>query len=37
MTPYTLNLIDLALTLYALDNGGVEMNTLMRSVPVMVC
>ena len=36
MTPYILNLIDLALTLYALANGGVELNPLMQSVPVMV-
>ena len=36
MTAYLLNLADLALTLYALANGGVELNPLMRSVPVMV-
>lgn len=36
MTPYLLNLIDLFLTLYALDNGGAELNPLMQSVPVMV-
>lgn len=36
MTPYLLNLCDLFLTLYALDNGGVELNPLMQSVPVMV-
>ena len=34
--PYTLNLIDLSLTLYALHHGGVELNPLMRSIPVMV-
>lgn len=36
MTAYLLNLADLALTLYALNNGGVELNPLMQSVPVMV-
>ena len=36
MTAYLLNLADIALTLYALANGGVELNPLMRSVPVMV-
>lgn len=36
MTPYLLNLLDLALTLYALSRGGVELNPLMQSVPVMV-
>ena len=36
MPPYILNLIDLFLTLYALDNGGVELNPLLQSVPVMV-
>lgn len=36
MTAYLFNLADLALTLYALQHGGVELNPLMRSVPVMV-
>lgn len=36
VTGYGLNLIDLACTLHALANGGVELNPLMRSVPVMV-
>ena len=36
MTPYTLNIIDLALTLYALSLGCAELNPLMRSVPFMV-
>ena len=36
MIPYVLNLCDLALTLYALAHGGVELNPLMRCVPVMV-
>lgn len=33
---YALNLIDLSCTLWALRRGAVEMNPLMRSVPVMV-
>lgn len=33
---YPLNLLDLALTLYALRLGCTELNPLMRSVPVMV-
>lgn len=33
---YTLNLIDLSCTLWALRHGAVELNPLMRSVPVMV-
>ena len=36
MTPYTLNLIDLAFTLHALSNGGVELNPLMACVPVQI-
>lgn len=36
MRAYLLNLADLALTLYALSHGGVELNPLMRSIPVMV-
>lgn len=34
---YALNLIDLFCTLWALRRGAVELNPLMRSVPVMVC
>lgn len=34
---YALNLIDLFCTLWALRYGAVELNPLMRSVPVMVC
>lgn len=34
---YTLNLLDLSCTLWALHGGAVELNPLMRSVPVMVC
>lgn len=34
--PYLLNLCDIFLTLHALSNGGVELNPLMRSIPVMV-
>lgn len=33
---YVLNLIDLSCTLWALHGGAVELNPLMRSVPVMV-
>lgn len=36
MTAYTLNLIDLALTLHALTWGAWEVNPLIRSVPVMI-
>ena len=36
LTSYLLNLCDLLLTLYALSRGGVELNPLMRCVPVMV-
>ena len=36
LTPYILNLLDLLLTLYAIQHGGVELNPLMQSVPVMV-
>lgn len=36
MTTYILNLTDLLLSLYALHHGGVELNLLMRCVPVMV-
>ena len=32
---YALNLIDLSCTLWALRHGAVELNPLMRSVPVM--
>ena len=34
---YTLDLIDLFCTLWALHGGAVELNPLMRSVTVMVC
>nr|DAG56458.1 MAG TPA: hypothetical protein [Caudoviricetes sp.] len=34
---YTLNLLDLFCTLWALRHGAVELNPLMRSVTVMVC
>lgn len=34
---YALNLIDLSCTLWALHDGAVELNPLMRSVPFMVC
>ena len=33
---YALNLIDLSCTLWALRNGAVELNPLMREVTVMV-
>lgn len=33
---YTLNLIDLSCTLWALHGGAVELNPLMRNVTVMV-
>lgn len=33
---YALNLIDLSCTLWALRRGAVELNSLMRSVTVMV-
>lgn len=36
MTAYSLNLLDLAITLYALKHGGVELNPLMRCVPIMI-
>lgn len=36
MTPYTLNLLDLALTLYAISHGAVELNPLMRCIPLQV-
>lgn len=35
MTPYLLNLLDLLFTLHALRHGAVELNPLMRCVPVM--
>ena len=34
---YTLNLLDLFCTLWALQRGVAELNLLMRSVPFMVC
>ena len=33
---YTLNIVDLALTLHALRHGGVELNPLMQCAPVMI-
>lgn len=33
---YTLNLLDLSFTFHALKYGAVELNPLMRSIPVMV-
>lgn len=36
ITAYTLNLLDLFCTLWALHGGAVELNPLMRSVTVMV-
>ena len=36
MTAYTLNLFDLAFTLYALSHGARELNPLMQSVPIMI-
>lgn len=36
MTAYILNLLDLAFTLHALRHGAVELNPLMRCVPIMV-
>lgn len=36
MIAYLLNLIDLTCTLYAINIGAVELNPLMRCVPVLV-
>ena len=36
MTAYSLNLLDLAITLYALQRGGVELNPLMRNPYIMI-
>lgn len=36
MTPYTLNLLDLTLTLYAISHGALELNPLMRCIPLQV-
>ena len=36
MTAYTLNLLDLLFTLNALSHGAVELNPLMRCVPIMI-
>ena len=36
MTAYILNLIDLACTLHALSNGGVERNPLMQCIPFQI-
>ena len=35
ITAYTLNLLDLFCTLWALRHGAVELNPLMQCVPVM--
>ena len=37
MIAYTLNLVDLFFTLWALHLGCMELNPLMRSVSIMVC
>ena len=36
MTAYLLNLADLAFTLHALSNGGVELNPLMQCIPFQI-
>ena len=36
MVAYILNLADLVFTLHALKHGAVELNPLMRCVPIMV-
>ena len=36
MVAYLLSLSDLAFTLHALSNGGVELNPLMTCVPVQI-
>ena len=36
MIAYTLNLLDLFCTLWALRHGAVELNPLMQSIPLMV-
>ena len=36
MTAYLLNILDLLFTPHALSHGGVELNPLMRSVPIMI-
>ena len=36
MTAYILNLLDLAITLYAIQLGGVELNPLMRNPYIMI-
>ena len=36
MTAYLLNILDLLFTLHARSHGGVELNPLMRSVPIMI-
>lgn len=33
---YALNILDLIFTLHAVNNGGVELNPFMRSVPFMI-
>ena len=36
MTAYILNIFDLLFTLFALSHGAVELNPLMKSVPIMI-
>ncbi len=36
MIAYTLNLLDLFFTLWALHGGAVELNPFMQSIPLMV-
>lgn len=36
MTAYILNFIDLVFTLYALRHGAIELNPLMKCVPIMI-
>lgn len=36
MTAYLLNLFDLACTLRAVENGGVELNPLMQNIPFQI-
>ena len=36
MTAYLLNLLDLAITLYALSIGCAELNPLMQPMPIMI-
>lgn len=36
MIAYLLNILDLLLTLYALDHGAVELNPLMQNIPFQI-